>query len=167
MDTNDFLHEQYFLKIGLEIHVELPIKNKSFSLEKREGVSITSLGYLGTLPQVNTEAIRMGLRVARALNSKLASEVTFERKAYLYFDLPRGYQISQYLNPIGRNGYIFLPQTLKKIPIRSVVIEEDTAAHSGESEGYTISTKRLGVPLIEIVTEPVFKSSEEAVECAK
>lgn len=164
-NTNNFQ-----LKIGLEIHLALKTKYKAFSVTKTGANSYTSLGLIGTLPQINTYAIRSAYKIAWATHSDIPKNITFERKSYFYFDLPRGYQITQFLNPIGKNGHIFLPNLKKKINIRSISLEEDTAAHStSENFGgnYQLSLHRLGVPLIEIVTEPELKSAEEAIECVK
>ncbi|RAO95104.1 glutamyl-tRNA amidotransferase [Mycoplasma wenyonii] len=165
MNNNNFQ-----LKIGLEIHLALKTKYKAFSATKTGANSYTSLGLIGTLPQINTFAIRSAYKMAWATHSDIPKKLTFERKSYFYFDLPRGYQITQHLNPIGKNGHIFLPNLKKKVVIRSVSLEEDTAAHSmPENLGgnYQLTCQRLGVPLIEIVTEPELTSAEEAIECVK
>ncbi|WP_075047542.1 glutamyl-tRNA amidotransferase [Mycoplasma ovis] len=156
------------LKIGLEIHLALNTEHKAFSMTRLEDVSYTSLGLLGTLPQINAEAIRSTYKIAHILDSEISKEITFERKSYFYFDLPRGYQLTQRANPIGKRGHIFLPRLKRKINIRSISLEEDTAAHSvGSGGNYQLSLQRLGVPLIEIVTEPEIRDAEEAIECVK
>lgn len=166
----DELQTNFQFKIGLEIHLALNTEYKAFSVTKIADTSYTSLGLIGTLPQINTSAIKSAYKMAWALNTVIPKELTFERKSYFYFDLPRGYQLTQHSNPIGKGGYIFLPNLKQKISISSVALEEDTAAHSsydGPQKNYQLSLQRLGVPLIEIVTEPELKSAEEAIECVK
>ncbi|AFO52062.1 aspartyl/glutamyl-tRNA amidotransferase subunit B [Candidatus Mycoplasma haematolamae str. Purdue] len=157
----------YLFRIGLEIHSTIDSKEKAFAKTPIDSNSATSIGFLGTLPQINTHAVRSTIKVAKSLNAVIPNEIYFERKAYFYYDLPRGYQITQHLNPTGRNGYIFLPKMLKKIDITSVVLEEDTASCTQEADRYILSTDRLGAPLIEIVTEPCFRTTDEVIECIK
>ncbi|WP_245529191.1 glutamyl-tRNA amidotransferase [Candidatus Mycoplasma haematominutum] len=155
------------LKLGIELHIAVDSSWKAFSRTKVDSNSFTSLGLLGTLPQINVGAIKSALKVAKMLNCEVPIQLSFERKSYFYFDLPRGYQLTQYLNPMGKNGYIYLPKFSKKINIYSVALEEDTAAYTEEKGVYTLSPDRLGAPLIEISTQPDFETIDELIECVK
>ena len=158
--------------IGLEIHAELKTKTKMFCSckndtdEKRPNVNICPIcmGHPGTLPVINKEAVKCVLKVGLAVGGKLADFTEFDRKNYFYPDIPKGYQISQYKNPLVSGG------ELAGVKITRVHLEEDTAksAHTDESEqsdGYSlVDFNRAGVPLMELVTEPVMHSSAEVVK---
>jgi aspartyl-tRNA(Asn)/glutamyl-tRNA(Gln) amidotransferase subunit B len=122
------------------------------------------MGYPGTLPLLNEEAIRKGYLVARALNCHLAPRTVFERKNYFYPDLPKNYQISQYREPIGRDGHLELEfhRKKKKVRIHEVHLEEDAGKmiHAGDMS--LVDYNRTGTPLLEIVTEPDLEIGEEA-----
>jgi aspartyl-tRNA(Asn)/glutamyl-tRNA(Gln) amidotransferase subunit B len=121
------------------------------------------LGYLGTLPIINPEVICLGLKLAVALGMKVSKDIIFDRKIYNYFDLPKGYQITQQLLPLATAG--FLPvaseEKTEDLPIKVLQIEEDTAKSSYDDEGTKLDFNRAGNPLLEIVTEPVFKNLED------
>jgi len=159
--------------IGLEIHAELKTKTKMFCSckndpdEKRPNVNVCPIcmGHPGTLPTINKEAVKHVLKIGLAVNGKLADFSEFDRKNYFYPDIPKGYQISQYKNPLVSGG------KLCGVKITRVHLEEDTArsAHlsdSGESdEEYSLlDFNRAGVPLMELVTEPVMHSAQEVVK---
>ncbi|MEK7634815.1 MAG: Asp-tRNA(Asn)/Glu-tRNA(Gln) amidotransferase subunit GatB [Patescibacteria group bacterium] len=158
--------------IGLEIHAELKTKTKMFCSckndtdEKRPNVNIcpVCLAHPGTLPVINKEAVKHVLKVGLAVGGKLADFSEFDRKNYFYPDIPKGYQISQYKNPLVSGG------ELAGVKITRIHLEEDTArsAHTDESEqsdGYSlVDFNRAGVPLMELVTEPVMHSSAEVVK---
>lgn len=156
----------YQATIGLEIHAELRTKTKMFcnskndADEKRPNVNVcpVCLAHPGTLPVINGEAVKHVLRVGLALGGKLADYTEFDRKNYFYPDLPKGYQISQYEYPLVSGG------ELNGIALTRVHLEEDTASsiHDDATDGTTIDFNRSGVPLMELVTEPVIKSAEEA-----
>ncbi len=121
--------------IGLEIHVELKTKTKMFSSapvafgkEPNSCCMPLDLGFPGTLPTVNKEAVIYGIRVANALHMDIDHELHFDRKNYFYSDLPKGYQITQNLRPIGSNGYVDLNTSngIKRIEIERIHLEEDT-----------------------------------------
>jgi len=163
--------DKYFPVIGLEIHVELKTKSKMFcsckndSQEKRPNVNICPicLGYPGTLPTINEEALKKVLKVGKALNCQIPKVSFFERKNYFYPDLPKGYQISQYQAPLCINGYLELENSkLKKIRIRRIHLEEDTARLLHEKNYSLVDFNRAGIPLMELVTEPDLRSSKEA-----
>ena len=162
--------------IGLEVHVELLTESKMFcgcavvdstSAAPNTTVCPVCAGMPGSLPVANEKAIEFAMRVALALDCEIAPVSIFARKNYFYPDLPKGYQITQYEEPLAVNGKITLQtsQGEKLIRIRRVHIEEDTGKLTHvEQYGQTYSLvdlNRAGVPLLEIVTEPDFHSAEE------
>ncbi|WP_027335052.1 Asp-tRNA(Asn)/Glu-tRNA(Gln) amidotransferase subunit GatB [Mycoplasmopsis felifaucium] len=157
--------------IGIEIHLELNTKTKMFSptannfdAEPNTNVNQIDLGYPGTLPLVNKEAVISGVKLAKALNMSIDNELHFDRKNYFYTDLPKGFQITQFYRPIGSEGYLFIetPTGKKKVEIERIHLEEDTARQHHDE--YTkLDYNRAGVPLIEIVSHPVLRSADEAV----
>jgi aspartyl-tRNA(Asn)/glutamyl-tRNA(Gln) amidotransferase subunit B len=162
--------------IGIEVHAELQTKTKMFcSCEvvdsthaiPNAAVCPVCSGMPGVLPVVNQKAVEFALRVAIALECEIAPSSIFARKNYFYPDLPKGYQISQYEQPLARNGRLPIVTTdgHRDIPIRRVHIEEDTGKLTHihhESGSYSlIDLNRAGVPLLEIVSEPDLHSVEE------
>lgn len=162
--------EKYKITIGLEIHAELKTKSKMFcgcinSGEDKmpnQHICPICMGHPGTLPVINKEAVKKVLLVGKALGSKIADFTEFDRKNYFYPDIPKGYQISQYKNPLISGG------SLVGVQITRVHLEEDTAKSTHDSSGVSlVDYNRAGVPLMELVTEPVIHSSAEAVNFAK
>lgn len=161
----------YLPTIGMEVHCELKTNSKMFSASlngygenANTNINVIDLGYPGTLPKLNRMGIEFALKAALALNCKINKEMHFDRKNYFYPDLPKGYQITQNLTPIGYDGYIEidLDGTKKKIGIERVHIEEDTCK-SIHDQNYTyLDFNRAGVPLIEIVTKPDITNDKEA-----
>jgi aspartyl-tRNA(Asn)/glutamyl-tRNA(Gln) amidotransferase subunit B len=160
----------YKVTIGLEIHAELKTRTKMFCNskndpdEKRPNVNIcpVCMGYPGTLPTVNFEAVKHVVRVGVALGGEIADFTEFDRKNYFYPDIPKGYQISQYKYPIVKGG------TLNGVNLTRIHLEEDTARSSHETGDYSlIDFNRAGIPLMELVTEPVIHSAQEASAFAK
>jgi len=155
--------------IGLEIHAELATKTKMFCASKndpdetRSNVNICPicLAYPGTLPTINKEAVRQVLRVGTALSGTLADYTEFDRKSYFYPDIPKGYQISQYERPLVSGG------SLKDVAITRVHLEEDTARSSHASGSSLVDFNRAGVPLMELVTEPVIHDAKTAGDFAR
>ncbi len=162
--------------IGLEVHVELETRSKMFcacpvvdltQASPNSAVCPVCAGMPGTLPVINETAVEFALRVATALQCEIAPTSIFARKNYFYPDLPKGYQISQYEQPLAVNGQITIqtPQGEKVIRIRRVHLEEDTGklTHVEDTNGAhsLVDLNRAGVPLLEIVTEPDFRSPEE------
>jgi len=172
---------EYEAVIGLEVHAELETQSKMFcacpvvdttQAAPNSAVCPVCAGMPGTLPVLNQKAVEYGLRVALALECQVAAVSIFARKNYFYPDLPKGYQISQYEQPLARNGRITILtlQGEKVIRIRRVHLEEDAGklTHVEPTRGdhksrpYTlVDLNRAGVPLLEIVTEPDFRSGEE------
>jgi len=165
--------------IGLEVHIQLMTKAKIFchcstdyiGKEPNTNTCPICLGLPGSLPVLNKKVLEFAIRTALALNCKINQVSKFHRKNYFYPDLPKAYQISQYDIPLGVGGYleIFLPETeeIRRIDITRVHIEEDAGklVHEGDiaTSSYSlVDYNRCGVPLAEIVTEPDFRSSEEA-----
>ncbi|GIW68382.1 MAG: aspartyl/glutamyl-tRNA(Asn/Gln) amidotransferase subunit B [Candidatus Parcubacteria bacterium] len=157
--------------IGLEIHAELATYSKMFcscpnqpdDLPPNTAVCPVCLAHPGTLPVPNKEAIRHILRIGIALGGELAFAFSeFDRKNYFYADIPKGFQLSQYAYPFVRGG------ALRGIAITRVHLEEDTARSYHEKDGTTlIDFNRAGVPLMELVTEPVIRSGEDAAAFAR
>jgi aspartyl-tRNA(Asn)/glutamyl-tRNA(Gln) amidotransferase subunit B len=162
--------------IGLEVHAELETKSKMFcactvvdSTQAEPNIAVCPVcaGMPGVLPVVNQRAVEYALRVALALECQIAPSSIFARKNYFYPDLPKGYQISQYEQPLARHGRLLIltSQGERLVRIRRVHLEEDTGklTHVNENgEAYSlVDLNRAGVPLLEIVTEPDLHSSEE------
>lgn len=159
--------------IGLEVHVELKTKTKIFSSspnvfgsEPNANVNPKDLGYPGTLPVLNEEAVNYGMKAAMALNCDIASEMVFDRKHYFYPDNPAAYQISQDAQPLAENGWIEVEVDgkKKKIGIERIHLEEDAGKLIHVADGSLVDYNRQGTPLIEIVSKPDIRSPEEAYE---
>ena len=159
--------------IGLEIHVQLATATKmfcgcelSFGEPPNTRTCPVCLGLPGSLPVANARAVHFGLMIGLALHCELAPRSIFHRKNYFYPDLPKGYQISQYDEPLCRGG------RLAEVRIHRVHLEEDAAklVHAGASgrihgsEASVVDFNRGGTPLAEIVTEPDLRSAEQAGE---
>ena len=162
----------YRVVIGLEVHCELKSNSKNFSGSKNSystipnsNVSVVDLGMPGILPVVNKQAVKNSIKMALAMNCDVPEYLTFERKNYFYPDLPKGYQITQFKNPIGTNGYIMINVNGedKKILIHDTHLEEDTASLDHYNAYSLIDYNRCGVPLLETVTEPCINSADEAI----
>ena len=161
--------------IGLETHVQLNTNSKMFSRssakyqneEPNTIVDPTSMGLPGALPVVNKKAVESAIKIGLALDCKIAENTKFDRKQYFYPDLMKGYQISQFDEPICYEGFIKISKE-KKIRINRVHMEEDVAKlthiNSRDSNYSLLDINRSGTPLMEIVTEPDLNSSEEVVE---
>jgi len=155
--------------IGLEVHAELKTASKMFCAclnapdERTPNVHVcpVCMAHPGTLPAINKEAVAKVLLVGKALGSTLADYSEFDRKSYFYPDIPKGYQISQFAYPLVQGGI------LNDITITRIHLEEDTARSQHAAAGSTQETSlvdynRAGVPLMELVTEPVIHSPEDA-----
>ena len=167
------MSKQYYTTIGLEIHAELNTKSKMFCGclndpdEKTPNVNIcpVCMAHPGTLPVINKKAVESVVKVGLALDANIADFTEFDRKNYFYPDIPKDYQISQYKFPIVTGG------SLKGVNITRVHLEEDTATNKhfgsdpvkGNGTGYSlVDFNRAGVPLMELVTEPVIHSAKQA-----
>jgi len=156
--------EDYQATIGLEVHAELKTRTKMFCAclndpdekEPNKNICPVCLAHPGTLPVINKEAVKKVLLVGAALGSRLADYTEFDRKNYFYPDIPKGYQISQYAYPLVSGG------SLNGVPLTRVHLEEDTARSQHLSDKSLVDFNRAGVPLMELVTEPVIHSAEEA-----
>jgi len=168
------LRDKYEVVIGLEVHAQLKTKSKifapdgtEFGQEPNTQTSPITLGMPGVLPVLNKEVVNMGILTGLALNCEIPSRCKFDRKQYFYPDLPKGYQISQYDEPICVNGHIDIKG--KRIGITRAHLEEDAGklVHAGAdglagSSYSLVDLNRAGTPLLEIVSEPDMRSSEEA-----
>ena len=163
--------------LGLEVHITLNSQKKIFNWENtyrgdippNSQVGPWELGYLGVLPIINPEVILLGLKLATALEMKISKVILFDRKIYNYFDLPKGYQITQQELPLANSGYlpIIKENKIEKIPIKTLQLEEDTAKSIYDKEGIKLDFNRAGNPLTELVTEPVFSQVETVLTFIK
>jgi aspartyl-tRNA(Asn)/glutamyl-tRNA(Gln) amidotransferase subunit B len=164
---------QYEIVVGLEVHAQLLTKTKLFCADTTEfgkepntQISVISLGYPGTLPRLNKEAISLAIRLGLACNCEIVQHNYFARKNYFYADLPKGYQISQHTTPICKNGFleITVGKATRKIRINRIHIEEDAgkSLHDENTDFSNLDFNRAGMPLLEIVTEPDLRGAEEA-----
>ena len=176
MSDNAVLPNGWQLVVGLEVHVELATKTKMFSAsanrfgdEPNTNIDPVTLGLPGALPVLNKHAVELAMRIGLALNCKV-QPCTFHRKNYFYPDLPKAYQITQYDHPLNVDGFLMLPGEVR-IGIERAHLEEDTgkSSHFGGSSGrihgsdYSlIDFNRAGVPLVEIVSRPDIRTSEQA-----
>lgn len=162
--------------IGIEIHLELKTNAKAFSLSPNNynsspntNINEIDLGYPGTLPIVNENVVKQAIKACLGLNMNITRRMHFDRKNYFYPDLPKGYQITQFETPIGRNGFIEIEvgDSIKKIGISDLHIEEDTCKSLHYNGKTLLNYNRSGVPLIEIVSSPDMHSKEEAMAYAE
>ncbi len=165
----------YQTTVGMEVHVELMTATKMFcscrnapqDIKPNHATCPVCLGLPGSLPVINKEAVRLGIRAALALNCKVNEVIWFERKNYIYPDLVKGYQVSQYDQPLGEWGYLTIigdDGNEKKVTIRRLHLEEDTAKLVHGDSQTLVDNNRSSVPLMEIVTEAVLNSAREAEE---
>ena len=166
--------ENYKLVLGLEIHMHLRTKNKMFcrcsaDIWEKEANSVTCpvcLGLPGALPVPNEEAVRKTQLLGLALGCKLNQNSKFDRKHYFYPDLPKGYQISQYKEPLCLGGSVELESGFVA-EIERIHLEEDVAKSFHEKERTLLDFNKSGMPLVEIVTKPVFTNTSDAVDFCK
>ncbi len=154
----------YKVTIGLEIHAELKTKTKMFCAcvnnpderEPNANVCPVCMAHPGTLPVINRDAVKKVLQMGVALGGTLPDYTEFDRKNYFYPDIPKGYQLSQYAYPLVSGG------SLHGIQITRIHLEEDTARSQHQGSTSLVDYNRAGVPLMELVTEPVIHSAEDA-----
>lgn len=168
------VYDKYESVIGLECHVQLLTQTKMYSNDVAEygalpntNVSVVTLGHPGTLPVVNKRAIEFAVKLGLAVKANIREENQFARKNYFYADLPKGYQITQDKTPICTNGYIMAKLkdgSEKKINLTRIHMEEDAGKSMHDIDPFEtlVDLNRAGTPLLEIVTEPDFRSGEEA-----
>ncbi|MFT5352427.1 MAG: aspartyl-tRNA(Asn)/glutamyl-tRNA(Gln) amidotransferase subunit B [Candidatus Paceibacteria bacterium] len=160
----------YKVTIGLEIHAELKTNTKMFCNSKNDAdetkpnvnVCPVCMGHPGTLPVINKQAVEHVIRVGLAIGGDIADFTEFDRKNYFYPDIPKGYQISQYKYPIVSGGNV------DGFDITRIHLEEDTGTSKHDKGDFSlVDYNRAGVPLMELVTEPVIHTAEDAVKFAK
>ena len=169
----------YEIVMGLEVHVELATESKlfcgcsaKFGADANENICPACLGMPGYLPVLNKNAVELGIKAGLVTNCEITRRISFDKKNYFYPDLPTGYQITQLFAPICRNGAVeisvgdgVLDVPQKKIKIKQIHIEEDAGklVHAPHANLSMIDLNRASVPLIEIVSEPDFRSADEVV----
>lgn len=170
------LRAQYEPVIGIEIHVQLNTLSKAYSSDPTEygaspntQTSPVTLGHPGTLPMFNEGALKAAVKLGLAVGATIREVNEFARKNYFYADLPKGYQITQDKTPICNGGYVDVKDdegAPKRINLTRIHMEEDSGKSSHDIDPFNtlIDLNRAGVPLLEIVTEPEFRSGEEAYQ---
>ncbi len=166
---------KYEPTIGMEVHVELKTNSKMFcscannpdEMEPNKNICPICMGHPGTLPVANKKAVEYVIKTGLALDCQIAEISKFDRKNYFYPDLPKGYQISQYDQPLCEKGNLIIND--RKIGITRIHLEEDTGKllHPKGADYSLVDLNRAGTPLMELVTEPEIKSSAEAKEFCK
>ena len=165
-------YSAYEIVVGLEIHAQLLTQSKlfcgdsiAFGAEPNTHISPITLGHPGTLPKMNRKAIEYAIKMGLACNCTIQQHNYFARKNYFYPDLPKGYQVSQHTTPICAGGFVKIKTTEgeKKIRLNRIHLEEDAgkSLHDIDPENTCIDYNRAGTPLIEIVSEPDLRTSDE------
>ncbi len=165
--------DAYEVVVGLEVHAQLMTQSKLFcgdsiayGAEPNTHVSPITLGHPGTLPKMNRKAIEYAVKMGLACHCKIEQHNYFARKNYFYPDLPKGYQVSQHTMPICKTGFVTIKtgETEKNVRLNRIHLEEDAgkSLHDEDDANTCIDYNRAGTPLIEIVTEPDLRSSDEA-----
>ncbi len=164
------------IRIGIEIHIEIKTKAKIFSFNENKeykGVNVLTNpidnGEPGTLPVVNVECIKKAILLAQSLNMDINNQLVFERKNYFYYDLPKGFQITQKNEPIAKKGKVVinLENYSKEIEIEQIQLEEDTIKQIKKDSEIYLNFNRSGSPLIELITTPCFTNYSEVIEFLK
>lgn len=165
---------EYELVMGLEVHVELATESKlfcscsaKFNKEANENVCPACSGMPGLLPVTNKRAVEIGITAGLVTNCEITRCTTFDKKNYFYPDLSTGYQITQYYAPICRNGYVDIEtaEGEKRIRIKQIHIEEDAGklVHAPWTDSSLVDYNRASVPLVEVVSMPDFRSTDEVI----
>ena len=161
---------KYEVVMGLEIHVELATETKlfcacsaKFGAEANQNVCPACAGMPGMPAVLNKRAVELGIAAAIVTNSEITRPMTFDKKNYFYPDLPAGYQITQFFAPICRNGWVDIGD--KRITLKQIHIEEDAGklVHDGRTGTTLVDFNRASVPLVEIVSNPDFRSADEVI----
>lgn len=161
---------KYYPTIGLEIHAELKTNTKMFSNSKNDpdetrpnfNINPVDVGHPGTLPTINKQAIEHMVKIGLAVGGEIANYTEFDRKNYFYPDIPKGYQISQFKYPIVSGGKV------GGFDLTRIHLEEDTGLSKHDRGDFSlVDYNRAGIPLMELVTEPVIHSAEDASNFAK
>lgn len=167
------IREKYVAVIGLEVHAQLLTKSKIFNPDSavygsdpNTSVSVISLAHPGTLPKLNKTALEYAIKMGLACHCEISRFTIFDRKNYFYPDLPKGYQITQDRTPICKGGFITIYTSGGEtdLALNRIHLEEDAgkSIHLPHESDTLVDLNRAGVPLIEIVTEPCLRSSDEA-----
>lgn len=163
---------KYKAVIGLEFHCEMKSNAKVFSKSKNSfsktpnsHVAPLDMAFPGTLPILNKECVRKAVMMSLILNCKVPEYMEFDRKNYYYPDLPKGYQLTQFFNPVGTKGKVTIDVNGKKkdVYIHDIHLEEDSASLDHYTDYSLIDYNRAGVPLLELVTEPCLENADEAI----
>lgn len=169
-------YSDYEAVIGLEVHVQLLTKTKIFCFCSTEFASSDNqntcpvcIGLPGALPVLNRNAVELGIKTGLALNCKVNQKSTFSRKNYFYPDLPKGYQISQYDEPVCSDGFIefYVQGQKKRVSIVRAHLEEDAGKSTHHGDYTLVNLNRSSVPLLEVVSGPDMRTAEEAAEYAR
>jgi aspartyl-tRNA(Asn)/glutamyl-tRNA(Gln) amidotransferase subunit B len=167
--------DQYTVTIGIECHVQLKTATKLFSAvgnDAREAppntlVSHIDLGMPGALPVLNSQAVKLAMKAAYALGTEPQHFSKFDRKHYFYPDLPKGYQITQFDQPVILGGFVDIITSAgsKRVNITRAHLEEDAgkSTHLAGKDYSLVDLNRAGTPLLEIVSEPDMHTAEEAL----
>lgn len=169
------VYDKYEVVVGLEVHAQLLTKTKAYSSDIAEyggdpntHVSVVTLGHPGTLPVVNKHTFELAIMMGLATHCKITRVNQFARKNYFYADLPKGYQITQDKTPLCTEGYLLIGDygNEKKIGITRIHVEEDAGKSIHDLDPFytLVDLNRAGTPLIEIVSEPDMRSSDEAYQ---
>lgn len=167
------VQDKYRIVIGLEVHAQLQTESKIYNSDSaayggapNSHVSVITLAHPGTLPKLNRKAVEYAMKMGLACNSEISRYQIFDRKNYFYPDLPKGYQLTQDRTPICKGGFITITTKAgeRNIPLNRIHLEEDAgkSIHLENEPDTLVDFNRSGVALIEIVTEPALRSSEEA-----
>ncbi len=168
------IRDKYEAVIGLEVHCQLLTNSKIFASDAAQfgsqpntNISVITLGHPGTLPKLNRKAVEHAIKLGLACHSEISRYTVFDRKNYFYPDLPKGYQITQDKTPICKGGFITIKTkngTEKRIKLNRIHMEEDAgkSIHLAGEADTLVDFNRAGTSLVEVVTEPVIRASEEA-----
>ncbi|HYF69396.1 MAG TPA: Asp-tRNA(Asn)/Glu-tRNA(Gln) amidotransferase subunit GatB [Ohtaekwangia sp.] len=167
------IRDKYTVVVGLEVHAQLLTKSKIYTTDSttfgslpNTNVSVITLAHPGTLPKLNKKVVEYAIRMGLACHSAISRFNIFDRKNYFYPDLPKGYQLTQDRTPVCKGGYVAIKTKAgeRNIVLNRIHIEEDAgkSIHLANEPDTLVDFNRAGVPLIEIVSEPAIRSSEEA-----